>query len=94
MGSCKKASLVARVLRWQIPESLRKIISYGNQLNGMIGFCKRGRLKISEADYDRLEKAYGIIGNVMASRGVDLNYVPKRRVEDYIDAHRKRVMVM
>ena len=89
MASCKKSKLIDRVLNGDIPESLRRLIAYGNQLNGMKHLYDEGKLKISKREGERLERAYFVIENAMASRGVDLNYVPHRREELYLDKHRK-----
>jgi len=89
MGSCKKSKLVDRVLNRNIPESLRKLISYGNQLNGMRKLYEENKLKISKQEGERLERAYALIENVMASRGVGLSYVPYKSQEFYLDAHKK-----
>lgn len=89
MASCKKRKLVDRVLNWDIPESLRKVIAYGNQLNGMIRLYEEKKLGITEKQYERLKKAYRIIENVMALREVGLDYVPHKREDFYLDKHKK-----
>ena len=89
MASCRKRNLVERVLNGDIPESLRKLISYGNQLNGMRKLYEEKKLKITKEQGEKLKRAYSIIENVMASRGVELSYIPGKREEFYLDKHKK-----
>ena len=92
MGSCKKASVIERILLGDNTSSIKKLVSYANQMNGMVELYKAGKLKISKDYYEkRVKAAYDIIMIRLNGGGIELNYVlpqkeaskPERRGEKY-----------
>lgn len=79
MSSCKKASVIERILLGDSSDSITKLVSYANQINGMKKLYDEGNLNISKNDYKLVKAAYDHIMLRLNGGGIGLNYIPPKK---------------